>query len=215
MISAFRSFLLIPTFCGVAMRKPCYLAGRNGKVRYQDVADITRIAENCQEVFVRTAKTLSDTPFGARLRQAFGGLKDTEIARKLGKAPSDVGKWTKRDALPMPPILLEIARITKCNLHWLLTGDGEADLDPFQFLDEPTRGVIQKIADDDEKDFEEVVGTLLTEALAGRGAQLFALYPRLRGKDLDQMRLLVTLFEDDEKRETANPSATSRRRSAG
>lgn len=143
---------------------------------------------------------LPDTPFGSRFRQAFGGATDSDIARKLKKTPSDVGKWTKRGILPRAEILLDVERITKCNLHWLLIGEGEADLNPLRFLDHRTRAIVQRLATDEKKPIENVLSDLIREALMKRGSDLFLIGEgRLRGRQLDQLKMLVELAAEDDK----------------
>lgn len=142
------------------------------------------------------AKNKTDTEFGSRLRQAFGGDSDSEIARKLGKTPPDVGKWTKTKNIPLPHILLEIKRITNCNLDWLLTGEGEADADPYRFLQGNSREIVAKLAELQGKTFDEMLNTLLRESIASRGAALFARYPDFETEDIEQMRVLMGLFQE-------------------
>lgn len=179
------------------MRKPCYLADAYEKARIGDGRDTTFNAQTCQEIFTSVTKGLQDTPFGARVRAAYGGASDSEIQRKLDrKSPSDVGKWLKRGVWPPTEVLLEIARQTKTNLQWLVFGEGEADLDPLRFLDEKVRRLVERLAAADKTTVEKVIEVLITDGLVRRGSYLFALYPKLRGRELDELRLLFELIQE-------------------
>lgn len=67
------------------------------------------------------------SPFGTRLKAAFNNAVNIEIADKLGVTEGAVSNYV-RGRIPDAEKLLEIANITKCNLHWLLTGEGDRDL---------------------------------------------------------------------------------------
>src|SRR6266540_2672654 len=99
---------------------------------------------------------------------------------------------------PAGEILLKVARITKCDLHWLLTGEGEADRDPFQFLPGGTRSVIEKFAGDAGKKIDVVVNELVEEALSRRGARMLLNYKRLSAKQVDELRALLFLLGEEE-----------------
>lgn len=66
----------------------------------------------------------NDKGFGERLKEAFGGKSNTEIARDLGVSDSAVTLYIK-GRIPSAPTLVAISKLTLCNLHWLLTGVGE------------------------------------------------------------------------------------------
>lgn len=142
---------------------------------------------------MRNTKSLSDTPFGERLRKAFGGATDSDIARKLRKTPSDVGKWTKRTELPRAPILIEITRITKCDLHWLLTGEGEESVDSLRFLSLPQREVVELLARQRKVSVDEILQEVVSGGLAARAIDLFSRYRRLRPSEVDELQLLFEL----------------------
>lgn len=60
--------------------------------------------------------------FPGRLRQAFKGAGNKEIARKLGVTAAAVSNYFN-GRTPDADKLRLIAELTNCNLHWLLTGD--------------------------------------------------------------------------------------------
>ena len=79
---------------------------------------------------------MEKTSFGERLRQAFGGAKQVEIARKMGVSESAVKNYVT-GRVPDAEKLLLIKNLTNCDLDWLLTGEGSqfgttahADLKP-------------------------------------------------------------------------------------
>lgn len=59
--------------------------------------------------------------FGKRLRQAFNGAGNKEIADKLSLSKSALTNYMQ-GRIPPPETLLEIKRFTNCSLDWLLTG---------------------------------------------------------------------------------------------
>lgn len=84
---------------------------------------ITRNVESCQSENARNVKKVGETPFGGRLREAFGGATNTEIARKLNQSNSAITNYMA-GRMPPPDTLIEISKFTNCSIHWLLTGDG-------------------------------------------------------------------------------------------
>ena len=62
--------------------------------------------------------------FGNRLRIAFSDANNTEIAGVLGVTPRAVANYIK-GRVPDEKTLKLISKKTHCNLHWLLTGEGE------------------------------------------------------------------------------------------
>lgn len=178
------------------MRKPCYLADAYEKARTGDGRHPTRIAKDCQRLSLQSEKHEGRAAFGERLRIAFKGASNAEITRKLGlKSQSVLTKWMA-GTLPTGDALVNIARIAKVNIHWLLTGEGEADVDPLRFLDEKVRRLVERLAAADKTTVEKVIEVLITDGLVRRGSYLFALYPKLRGHELDELRLLFELIQE-------------------
>jgi transcriptional regulator with XRE-family HTH domain len=178
-------------------------------------AEITRAGKSCQAKFATALKNKPKSPFGTRLREAFKGASNTEIASKLGVKQSAITNYMA-GRIPLPDTLLLIADLTQCSLHWLLTGEGEADLDPFRFLDEPIGRIVQKLADDSGRKFEETLREVINDGLVSRVKQLLLLYPNLRGKELEQMRMLYLLFgvEEENANSNSDPETSSRRRTS-
>src|ERR1043165_438697 len=67
---------------------------------------------------------VSKENFSARLGEAFGNIRKSEIAAKLGGSKATVTLYTSGH-LPPSEMLLKIAELTGCNLHWLMTGRGQ------------------------------------------------------------------------------------------
>jgi cellulose biosynthesis protein BcsQ len=61
--------------------------------------------------------------FGERLKDAFGNSQNKEIATLLGVSNPAVTAYL-RGRVPPAEKLVEIAKLTGYNLHWLLTGEG-------------------------------------------------------------------------------------------
>ncbi len=68
-------------------------------------------------------KTTDKLNFGQRLREAFKGASQTEIARQLGVSNSAVTNYVE-GRVPPAEKLIKIADLTGYSIHWLITGDG-------------------------------------------------------------------------------------------
>jgi len=69
-------------------------------------------------------KKIDSVNFGARLLEAFEGTKSSAIAQILGLTEGAISNYVS-GRVPKIQILDQIASFTNCNLHWLLTGEGE------------------------------------------------------------------------------------------
>lgn len=70
-----------------------------------------------------TSKISKDN-FSTRLVEAFGNIRKNEIAAKLEVSKATVTLYTSGH-IPPSEMLLKIAELTGCNLHWLMTGSGQ------------------------------------------------------------------------------------------
>jgi chromosome partitioning protein len=61
--------------------------------------------------------------FGYRLKEAFGGAQNKEIAHRLGLSNSAITTYMS-GRIPPPETLVKISRLTGCSIHWLITGEG-------------------------------------------------------------------------------------------
>lgn len=65
----------------------------------------------------------SKDSFSARFKEAFGDARNKDIAEQLGVSKATITLYTS-GRLPPSDMLLKVAQLTNCNLHWLLTGYG-------------------------------------------------------------------------------------------
>lgn len=75
--------------------------------------------------------------FAVRLREAFGGATNAEIARRIKATDATVKYYVDGSRLPTFENLLQISRVTGVNLHWLMTGRGPRAVDPYTPIFEP------------------------------------------------------------------------------
>jgi hypothetical protein len=71
----------------------------------------------------RFVKTADRGGFGSRLREAFGGVTNAEIARKMRRSEPAVKNYID-GRIPSADHLVSISHLTGCSVHWLLTGEG-------------------------------------------------------------------------------------------
>lgn len=60
-----------------------------------------------------------------RIRQAFGGASNAEIARRCLTTNATIKTYTDGDRLPIAELLLQMHRATGVSLDWLLLGKGQ------------------------------------------------------------------------------------------
>lgn len=169
----------------------CYRDPDCGNPRTSNAAHPKRIDKECQAFSLQ--KVQGD--FGVRLRVAFDGVSNAEIARKLGlSGQSVVTKWMA-GVLPTAEQFLKIYRITKTNLHWLLTGEGEQSTDPLRFLDDHTRAAIVTVASRLKIIPEALVSDLVDEALRRRAVLMIENKEELDGSQIDQLYAILGLMQ--------------------
>jgi transcriptional regulator with XRE-family HTH domain len=155
-------------------------------------------------------KKASDSPFGTRLRQAFGGARNTIISEKIGVTPSTMTEYMRGDTYPDVAKLIKISAITKCSIHWLLTGEDEADVDPLRFLGPSQRAIIKKLADDRGVAAEEYLREMVTDSLVRLSSELMAQYRTIHPTELEQLQVLFKgLFEVEQEQGSATSRETS------
>jgi transcriptional regulator with XRE-family HTH domain len=92
-------------------------------------------------------ETLDGAAVGRRIKTAFGGKKNAEIARLLGISESAVSNYVS-GRVPDAQTLLRICNLTNCNAHWLLTGEELTPAPPESRpmdLEESLRTVIRQV----------------------------------------------------------------------
>lgn len=73
----------------------------------------------------KLAEKTSD--FGKRLKEAFNNISNQSIAEKLKVGNSALTAYIQ-GRIPPPEKLIEIVRLSNCNLNWLLTGEGVSNI---------------------------------------------------------------------------------------
>jgi ribosome-binding protein aMBF1 (putative translation factor) len=102
--------------------------------------------------------------FARRLKDAFDHASNAEIARKLKTTDNTIKYYTDADRLPAPEMLLQIARVTGINLHWLLTGNGERRVARHNLFTEDEEAGIRELAREAGRSFENEVRILAIAA---------------------------------------------------
>jgi transcriptional regulator with XRE-family HTH domain len=148
--------------------------------------------------------------FAERFRQAFKGARDAEIARQLGyKSQSPLTKFMSGEALPTGELLLRIAQVTKCNLHWLLTGEHDPTL-VGNMLGPELMKVLEEICEAHKTPMEVLMRSIVPQALRQR---LVALTQRvvdpeypLGPDELREYQILTQFFADNNGKEKSKRS---------
>lgn len=103
--------------------------------------------------------------FANRLKEVFRGLTDAEIARRCKVQQSAVKNYVDGSRLPTADVLLQIARVTGVNLHWLLTGSGSRRVESGNMFSEEEEKRIQQLAERNKRSFTEQVRRLANAAV--------------------------------------------------
>lgn len=104
--------------------------------------------------------------FAVRLREAFDGASNAEIARRLSANDSTIKFYTDATRLPIYEMLVEISRVTGCNLNWLMTGRGPRRIEkPTAMFTEAEENEIRELAVKAGRSFEDQVRVLAMAAV--------------------------------------------------
>jgi repressor LexA len=131
----------------------------------------------CQQESLQIVTASSVETFGDRLKKAFTGLSNRQIAEELGVSKSAVTNYMQ-GRIPPPEMLDSIARLTKCSLHWLITGEGPESVNGLRKIEQgevpiyfgpKEHEIIQKLASESKRTFEDEVRELLLERLEEMG----------------------------------------------
>jgi len=138
------------------------------------------------------------SPFGARLKQAFGGATGRDIGRKIGYSDTQMSSILAGQAeMPFDKLIL-VSQLTKCSLHWLITGEGEESREPLDFIPETPRKIVEALAEGREVDVEQLLRELLTKGLAAELSEKAARLPNLDAREKAELRVLSELITDAE-----------------
>lgn len=113
---------------------------------------------------------------------------------------------------PTIEALIALSRRVKCSLDWLLKNEGEAPEPAYGYLTNGERSVIETLAREDGREFEELLGDLVSEALAARGAALISEYRSLPPKEFPKLTALVAFVEEESRRRKEKPNNNSQRK---
>ena len=100
-----------------------------------------------------------------RLRQAFDGATNAEVARRIDAVSGTVKPYFDGLRIPAPEILLKIARATGVNIHWLLTGEGSRRVETRNTFSEIEEAKIQEFARENDLTFDQAVHKLTIASL--------------------------------------------------
>lgn len=165
------------------------------------------ISYHCQEETTKISKHGDNTSFGARLIEAFNGASKKEIAGKIGVEPSTITDYTKNGVYPTGKGLIKIAEITQCNLHWLLTGEGDPGGSGLDFLEEGEQELVERLAEIERQDVDDVLRSLVLEGLRSRAHLFIDRFPDKLGiHELKEVEALLDAFK-----RAALPSASERK----
>ena len=128
-------------------------APRNNNYR----RDSTRLENLNQEKNTQLENKNKIPGFGERLREAFSGAKNTEIADIIGVRKSAITNYIN-DRVPEPEQLLKIAKYTSCSLHWLLTGEGPKFLS--EELNQQSSKFAKNTQTDEKQNFQNEIDKL-------------------------------------------------------
>ena len=107
--------------------------------------------------------------FGDRLRQAFGGKKQVEIARDLGVTESAVRNYLA-GRIPPAEMLVQICALTNRSIDWLLTGrEITAVTAENALLTEAEELAVQELANEAGEEFAVTLRRLLRDRLRSLG----------------------------------------------
>ena len=113
--------------------------------------------------------------FGTRLREAFRGAINAEIARKLKVTDAAVKNYIDGRE-PDTDKLRLISILTGCSIHWLLTGEGPKWVKSVSmegespvFFGEAEREIIARLAVEGNRTFDEEVRELVIAQLTAQG----------------------------------------------
>lgn len=164
-----------------------------GNGRYN--GHITEILKSSQGDFLEISNENQKDSFGRRLRILFGKEKGTEVVEELEalgikSSSSSMTGYDRDKSHPKGADLIKIAKKLKCNLHWLLTGEGE----PGGVLAGTEKEIVEALAKRENVTVSQLINTLVREALAARGSTLFANIDTMTERERQELMILFRLY---------------------
>src|SRR5205085_9090119 len=121
-----------------------------------------------------------------------------DIGRKIGYSDTQMSPILAGQAeMPFDKLIL-VSQLTKCSLHWLITGEGEESREPLDFIPETPRKIVEALAEGREVDVEQLLRELLTKGLAAELSEKAARLPNLDAREKAELRVLSELITDAE-----------------
>lgn len=103
--------------------------------------------------------------FGDRLRQAFDGATNAEIARRCDTTRAVIKEYVDGNRLPMAELLLRMRRATGVSIDWLLTGRGSRRVEISNVFSKEEEERIREFARKQGLTFDQTVQQLSLAAL--------------------------------------------------
>jgi transcriptional regulator with XRE-family HTH domain len=138
--------------------------------------------------------------FGGRLKSAFKEASNADIARALDVSEPAVSNYIGGRIPPADKLFL-IYEITNCNLHWLLTGEGEPGEGRFDYLEESVRKVLERLAAHHDQDMDSLIAELAQEALLNRAAEHLQNFNSLLEDQLLELNLINKMVAEKQEME--------------
>jgi transcriptional regulator with XRE-family HTH domain len=176
-----------------------------------DAGDIKPTPKLRQAKISPLGKSPETSPFGLRLLQLFGNAKKGKVAEKMGVANSSVTAYLQGDSYPSIENLIKISELTKCNLHWLLTGEDDPGGTGLEFLEEGERELVGRLAEIERRDVDGVLRSLVQEGLRSRARHLISRFPD--ELEIHELREVEALLESLKRR--AQSPAGARKKTGG
>lgn len=97
------------------------------------------------------------TQIAGRIREAFDGAINADIARRMNRSRATVKMFMDGDRFPNAENLIEISQATGINIHWLLTGRGSRRVETENAFSEKEEELIREVAAKSGRSFDEQV----------------------------------------------------------
>jgi transcriptional regulator with XRE-family HTH domain len=120
-----------------------------------------RVESGSHERFSEVELARIKREFANRMRQAFDHDNNAAIARRCKTTDATIKLYMDAERLPNPEMLLQIARVTGVNLHWLLTGQGARRVEFGNLFSEEEEEKLTKLAKQNGLTFNELVRKLV------------------------------------------------------
>lgn len=103
--------------------------------------------------------------FARRLREAFDGATNADIARRCITTSATIKLYAEGKRLPIAEMLLQMTRTTGVNIHWLLTGRGSRRVEIANVFSEEEEERIRQFAREKDLTFDQAVKQLTLSSL--------------------------------------------------